>query len=121
MGRIEVETTSLTDAARTLWSVAGVATSVRGGFDAATHGVGAACGDGEPGGAFDGLVSSWSVALAGLSDALTSFERNTETAAILYQHADRSAMPSTPPPPPPAPTHQDSPLDPFLAHPPVQA
>lgn len=115
-----MHTESLTGAAGDLWDVASTVSGVRDDFDGATSGVSGACGEGEAGPAFASLVSAWSIAFGGLSDALDSFERNTETAAVIYEHADRSVMPSTPPPPPP-PKHHDAPFDPFGQHPPVVA
>lgn len=103
---IEVEYESLTSAARDLWGVAGQIHHIRDGWGGPTGGVSGACGDPAAGGAFEQLSSSWSIALAGLSDALDGYERNTETAAVVYQQADRASMPSTPPPPPPPPKQE---------------
>ena len=103
MSTFKVNPDALIDAADDLWSVASAARGVNDDFRDATQDLGAACGNDDAGAAFALLRSSWSTALNGLADALRSYERNTETAAILYEQVDRSVLPSTPPPPPPPP------------------
>lgn len=97
----EVRTETLLDAAGELWSVASTTRGVSDDFNTVTGGVPDACGNAEAADAFASLRSSWSAALSGLTDALTAYERNTETAAVLYEEVDRSVLPSTPPPEPP--------------------
>jgi uncharacterized protein YukE len=112
MPPIEVTPESLTDAARMLWSVAGTVTHAAGQLRAAGSGVEGAAGSPDADAAFAGLVSAWTGALRRLGESLTGFERNTEVAAELYQHADATAMPSAPPPPPPS--KNQPPVDPRL-------
>jgi uncharacterized protein YukE len=115
MPPFEVTPESLTDAARMLWSVAGTVTHAAGHVRSAGAGVQGAAGSADADAAFAGLVSAWSGALGRMGESLTGFERNTEVAAELYQHADATAMPSAPPPPPP-PAKNQQPVDPrFLA------
>jgi hypothetical protein len=98
IGTFEVHTGSLSNAAKALWKVAGGVSDVRDAFGPATHGVGAVCGDAETGAAFDVLGRRWSAVLVGLTTTLENYEHDTETAAMLYERAERAAMPSTPPP-----------------------
>jgi hypothetical protein len=115
MPPFDVTPESLTDAARMLWSVAGTATHAAGHLRAAGAGVDGAAGSPDADAAFAGMVSAWSGALSRMGDSLSGFERNTEVAAELYQHADATAMPSAPPPPRP-PSKNQPPIDPkYLA------
>lgn len=102
MGKFEVNTESLSETAKVLLNVANGVSGVRDASGPATQGVGNACGDAEAGAAFDDFARAWSAVLAGLTTMLFSYEQDTESAAILYERAERSAMPSTPPPMPPA-------------------
>lgn len=111
MSTFKVNPHALIDAAYDLWDVARAVSGVSDDFRDSTQDVSGACGNDDAGAAFASLRSSWSSALNGLTDALSSYERNTETAAILYEQVDRSVVPSTPPPPP----------DPFAPPPQVSA
>jgi uncharacterized protein YukE len=113
MPPIDVTPESLSDAARALWSVAGTVTHAAGHLRSAGSGVEGAAGSADADAAFAGLVSAWTGALSRMGESLTGFERNTEVAAELYQHADATAMPSAPPPPPP-PSKDQPPVDPRL-------
>lgn len=100
MRPIDVQTESLTQAARDLWNVAAAVARVRDGIQGAGNGVAAGAGSADAGAAFEDMLRAWKGSLASMAGDLTQYERNTETAAVVYQQADRSAMPSTPPPPP---------------------
>ena len=100
--RVTPET--LAQAAADLERVSGELATARDHLNDACVGVAAALGGGEAGAAFDELFSVWWNAVDAMAETTASTADATQQAAVLYEHADRVAMPPPPgPPPPPAP------------------
>jgi hypothetical protein len=99
--RLEVDTVSLTDAAPSIRGVGSSVGDVRGNLGSARAG---SSGAGSPaaGAALEAVVQAWQNCLGDLAENLQGFARNTEAAAVLYEHADQISVPQ-PKPPPPAP------------------
>lgn len=97
---IEVDTVSLTDAAPSIRHVGSAVSDVRGSLGAAR---GAASGAGSPaaGAAIEAVVKAWQNCLGDLAENLQGFARNTEAAAVLYEHADQISVPAPKPAPQP--------------------
>jgi len=104
MRPIEVETTSLADAASSIKSNGNQVQSIRSHIGASTGDVASGAGSPAAGAAFTAMITAWQGSLGNLGDNLDDFARNTELAAVIYERADLiSVPPEKPKPPPPAP------------------
>lgn len=106
MRPIEVETTSLADAASSIRANGNRVQSVRSSIGADTGDVSSGAGSPAAGAAFTAMIDAWTKALGDLGENLDDFARNTEAAAVLYERADLVSMPPAKPKPPPPPKEQ---------------
>jgi hypothetical protein len=113
--RIEVQTLSLTEASRRLNAVAREVDSLSASFVGRTSGALGAAGSADVDAALSELRAAWGRALGQLAQSMNGFGRNTATAAVVYEAADRLPAP-TPPAAPKEPACKPPAL-PFMPNP----